>query len=216
MTSAHKPAWWHSMFFAKKYIYSSLFLTVSSASKKIRALEISIKLSSLTGMDGSLFRKTFIQYVKMWLTSRGGPWASFDILQNHKKPERRAPGWGHKAEWIRCRGHWQLLKGFVNILSVSLHSCVGTWERNIVQTRGMNHSLPTVHDISHLSSLAIRFFFTKMPHHCFPINTRSASELPTLPWHTLAKRLNELSGELYLHIYRDCYPQQNNYSRSVS
>lgn len=143
----------------KKYIYSSLFSHCQLCPpKKIRALEISIKLSSFMGMDGSLFRKTFIQYVKMGLTSRGGLGFIFDILQKHKKPERKVAGWGHKAEWTRCRGHWQLLKGFVNILSVSLHSCVGIRERNIVQTRGMNHSLPTVHDISHLSSLAIKFF----------------------------------------------------------
>lgn len=75
----------------KKYTPLSFSLSVLP-SKKIRALEISIKLSSLTGMDGSLFRKTFIQYVKMWLTSRGGLGFIFDILQKHKKPERRAPG----------------------------------------------------------------------------------------------------------------------------
>lgn len=54
----------------------------------------------------------------MWLTSRGGLGSHFTFFSTHKKPERRAPGWGHKAEWIRCRGHWQLLKGFVNILCI--------------------------------------------------------------------------------------------------
>lgn len=157
--SAHKPgSWWHSVFFTQKNTYSSLFLPVSSAlrkKKKITALEISIKLSLLTGMDERLFGKTFMTKCG-WPVE--GAWASRLVFFQETRNQKE-----------RCLGEVtkQNRLGVEHITTIEKVSCtfslylyIPAWAHEkgtLCRLEGWITPHPAVHDISYLSSLAFKF-----------------------------------------------------------
>lgn len=141
----------------KKYILLSLSpcQLCTLGKKKITALEISIKLSLLTGIDECLFGKTFMTKCG-WPVE--GAWASRLVFFQETRNQKE-----------RCLGEVtkQNRLGVEHITTIEKVSCtfslylyIPAWAHEkgtLCRLEGWITPHPAVHDISYLSSLAFKF-----------------------------------------------------------